>query len=121
MEREYFFHSRCRWEPQRLFAGVWRYALPYYPDRLVGVAVDATRLRKIGRANPQARYHRDPLSLTFKVNLMRGLRFLQASLLLPLHWRSYASCRALPARFEEAARLKSLPASRGRKFGEFPE
>jgi DDE superfamily endonuclease len=103
---EYFLHSRCRWEPQSLFAGIWRRALPYCPGRLVGVAVDDTRLRKTGRAIPQARYHRDPLSPPFHVNLMWGLRFLQASLLLPLHRRGNASCRALPVRFEEAAPLK---------------
>jgi hypothetical protein len=72
----------------------------------VGVAVDDTRLRKTGRAIPQARYHRDPLSPPFHVNLVRGLRFLQASLLLPLHRRANTSCRALPVRFEEAAPLK---------------
>jgi hypothetical protein len=103
---EYFLHSRCRWEPQTLFAGIWRRALPSCPGRLVGVAVDDTRLRKTGRAIPQARYHRDPLSPPFHVNLMYGLRFLQASLLLPLHRRGNASCRALPVRFEEAAPVK---------------
>jgi hypothetical protein len=56
---EYFLPSRCRGQPQTLFAGVWRRALPYGPGRLVGVAVDDTRLRKTGRAIPQARYHRD--------------------------------------------------------------
>ena len=103
---EYFLHARCRWDPQTLFAGIWRRALPYGSGRLVGVAVDDTRLRKTGRAIPQARYHRDPLSPPFHLNLMRGLRFLQASLLLPLHRRGNASCRALPVRFEEAAPLK---------------
>ena len=85
---------------------MWRRALPYCPGRLVGVAVDDTRLRKTGRVIPQARYHRDPLSPPFHVNLVRGLRFLQASLLLPLHRRGNVSCRALPVRFEEAAPLK---------------
>jgi len=103
---EYFLHARCRWDPQTLFAGIWRRALPYGSGRLVGVAVDDTRLRKTGRAIPQARYHRDPLSPPFHVNLLRGLRFLQASLLLPLHRQGNASCRALPVRFEEAAPLK---------------
>jgi hypothetical protein len=103
---EYFLPSRCRWEPQTLFAGVWRRALPYCPGRLVGVAVDDTRLRKTGLAIPQARYHRDPLSPPLHVNLLRGLRFLQASLRLPLHRRGNARCRALPVRFEEAAPLK---------------
>ena len=97
-----------------MFAGVWRRALPYCPGRLVGVAVDDTRLRKTGRAIPQARYHRDPLSPPFHVNLMYGLRFLQASLLLPLHRRGNASCRALPVRFEEAAPVKKP----SRKAGE---
>jgi len=110
---DYFLHSRCRWEPQTLFAGVWRRALPYCHGRLVGVAIDDTRLRKTGRAIPQARYHRDPLSPPFHVNLMYGLRFLQASLLLPLHRRGNASCRALPVRFEEASPLKKPPRKAG--------
>ena len=103
---EYFLHSRCRWDPQSLFASVLRRARPYCPDRLVGVAVDDTRLRKSGRAIPHTFYQRDPLSPPFHVNLMRGLRFLQASLLVPLHRRGNASCRALPMRFEEAAPLQ---------------
>jgi hypothetical protein len=103
---EYFLHSRCQWEPQALFATVLRRARAYCPGRLVGVAVDDTRLRKTGRVIPQAFYQRDPLSPPFHVNLMRGLRFLQASLLVPLHRRANASCRALPIRFEEAAPLK---------------
>jgi len=103
---EYFLHARCSWEPQALFASVLRRARAYCPGRLVGVAVDDTRLRKTGRAIPQAFYQRDPLSPPFHVNLMRGLRFLQASLLVPLHRRGNASCRALPIRFEEAAPLK---------------
>jgi hypothetical protein len=103
---EYFLHSRCAWEPQALFASVLRRARAYCPGRLLGVAVDDTRLRKTGRAIPQAFYQRDPLSPPFHVNLMPGLRFLQASLLVPLHRRGNASCRALPIRFEEAAPLK---------------
>ena len=103
---EYFLHARCRWDPQALFATVLRRARAYCPGRLVGMAVDDTRLRKTGRAVPQAFYQRDPLSPPFHLNLMRGLRFLQASLLVPLHRRGNASCRALPIRFAEAAPLK---------------
>ncbi|MEW5976354.1 MAG: hypothetical protein AB1898_11185 [Acidobacteriota bacterium] len=50
------------------------------PGRLVGVAVDDTRLRKTDRLIRQAFYQRDPLSPPFHVNLMLGLRFLQASI-----------------------------------------
>jgi len=72
----------------------------------VGVALDDTRLRKTGRSIPQAFYQRDPLSPPFHINLMLGLRFLQASLLVPLHRNSAVGARALPIRFEEVSRLK---------------
>ncbi len=51
---EYFLHSRCAWEAQRLFEPILRRALTYCPGRYVGVAVDETRLRKTGHCIPQA-------------------------------------------------------------------
>jgi hypothetical protein len=103
---EYFLHSRCQWEPQALFQPLLRRGLAFCPGRLVGVAVDDTRLAKTGRAIRQAFYQRDPLSPPFHVNLMLGLRFLQASLLIPLHRRAPVSTRAVPIRFEEVSRVK---------------
>ena len=103
---EYFLYSRSPWEPQELFAPLLQQALRYCPDRLVGVAVDDTRLRKTGRSIPQATYHRDPLSPPFHTNLMLGLRFLQASLLVPLHRSQDIAARALPIRFEEVSVVK---------------
>jgi len=103
---EYFLYSRCPWEPQHLFRPILKGALERCPQRLVGVAVDDTRLRKTGRSIPQAFYQRDPMSPPFHVNLVLGLRFLQASLLLPLHRSAPVSARALPIRFEEVSRVK---------------
>ena len=103
---EYFLHSRCQWEPQQLFRPILKRALAYCPQRLVGVALDDTRLRKTGRSIPQAFYQRDPLSPPFHVNLVLGLRFLQASLLVPLHRTTPVGTRALPIRFEEVSRVK---------------
>jgi hypothetical protein len=103
---EYFLHSRCRWEPQQLFATIWQNALPYCRGPYVGVAVDDTRLHKTGRRIRQAFFQRDPLSPPFHCNLMLGLRFLQASLLVPLHRRHRGSTRALPVRFQEASAVK---------------
>jgi hypothetical protein len=103
---EYFLHSRCHWEPQQLFAPILRRALPYCPQRLVGVAVDDTRLRKTGRCIPQAFYQRDPLSPPFHLNLVLGLRFLQASLLVPLYRLAPVGTRALPIGFQEVSRVK---------------
>src|SRR5437879_4426798 len=103
---EYFLHSRRQWEPQRLFQPILRRALSYCPQRLVGVALDDTRLKKTGRSIAQAFYQRDPLSPPFHVNLMLGLRFLQASPLVPLHRKAPVGTRALPIRFQEVSRIK---------------
>ena len=106
---EYFLHSRCQWEPQQLFQPILKRALPYCPQRLVGVALDDTKLRKTGRSIQQAFYQRDPLSPPFHVNLVLGLRFLQASLLVPLHRTANVGTRALPIRFQEVSRVKRPP------------
>lgn len=103
---EYFLHSRCQWEPQQLFQPILKRALAYCPQKLVGVAIDDTRLRKTGRVIQQAFYQRDPLSPPFHVNLVLGLRFLQASLLVPLHRTANVGTRALPIRFQEVSRIK---------------
>jgi hypothetical protein len=103
---EYFLHSRSEWDPQRLFAPLLERALAWCPGRLVGVAVDDTRLPKSGRSIPQAFYQRDPLSPPFHVNLRLGLRFLQSSLLLPLYRRAAMGSRAVPIRFEEVSRVQ---------------
>jgi DDE superfamily endonuclease len=103
---EYFLHSRCQWEPQQLFQPILKRALPYCPQRLVGVALDDTKLRKTGRSIQQAFYQRDPLSPPFHVNLVLGLRFLQASLLVPLHRTANVGTRALPIRFQEVSRVR---------------
>jgi hypothetical protein len=103
---EYFLHSRAVWDPPALFAPLLQQSLAFCPGRLVGVAVDDTRLRKTGRSIPQAAWHRDPLSPPFHTNLILGLRFLQSSLLLPLHRNGPFAARAIPIRFEEVSTVK---------------
>lgn len=101
---DYHLHSRCQWEPQSLFAPIWQEALPLCQGTLVGMAFDDTRLHKTGRCIQQAFYQRDPLSPPFHTNLMLGLRFLQASLLVPA--AEGGNARALPVRFQHASRIK---------------
>jgi hypothetical protein len=110
---EYFLHSRAEWNPHALFEPMIREALQYCPGRLVGVAVDDTRLKKTGRSIPQAQYHRDPLSPPFHVNLIWALRFLQASVLLPLHRSGPWSARGIPIRFEEVSSVRKPGRSAG--------
>ena len=50
--------------------------------------------------------HCDPLSPPFWVNLVLGLRFLQASLLVPMYLLVPVSTRGLPIRFEEVSRVQ---------------
>jgi len=103
---EYLLHSRCRWDPQKLFEPVLRGALPWCRGRYVGMAGDDTRLRKTGKRIQQAFFQRDPLSPPFHANLMLGLRFLQVSLLVPLYKVAHPSARALPIRFQESSPVK---------------
>ncbi len=103
---EYFLHSRCRWHEQALFTPILTGALPHCRRGPIGVAVDDTRLRKTGRCITQAFYQRDPMSPPFHVNLMLGVRFLQASLLVGRHGGQPMATRGLPIRFEEVSPVK---------------
>jgi len=105
-QAEYHLFGRASWDPQALFQPIVQEALPLCKGRLVGVAMDDTKVHKTGRCIAQAFYQRDPMSPAFHANLILGLRFLQASLLVPLHKTGPFSCRALPIRFEESSPVK---------------
>ncbi len=51
-------------------------------------------------------FRRDPLSPPFHVNIMYGLRFLQASALLPLYRKGEYPARGIPVRFTEVPAIK---------------
>src|SRR3954454_8940247 len=103
---DYKLHARADWNEQNLFDALLPSALAHCSGRFVPVALDDTRLRKTGQRIPTAFWQRDPLSPPFRVNLQWGLRFLQASLLLPLHRKYKVNARAVPVRFVTAPSLK---------------
>jgi hypothetical protein len=103
---DYKLYARADWEEQALFDALLPSALAHCPGRFVPVALDETRLRKTGKRIPTAFGQRDPLSPPFRVNLQWGLRFLQASVLLPLHRKYKVNARAVPVRFVAAPSLK---------------
>jgi DDE superfamily endonuclease len=103
---DYKLYARAEWNEQNLFDALLPAALVHCPGPFVPVALDDTRLRKTGKRIPTAFWQRDPLSPPFRVNLQWGLRFLQASLLLPLHRKHNVNARAIPMRFVVAPRLK---------------
>jgi hypothetical protein len=79
---DYRLFSRRAWDPHALFDPIFDHlgALLSSPLAPVIAALDDTLCKKTGRHIPGATYARDPLSPPFHVNLIRGLRFVQASL-----------------------------------------
>jgi hypothetical protein len=101
---DYRLFSRSPWEPRELFAPVFdhlRELLPPSPSAPILAALDDTLCKKTGRHIPGVTTARDPRSLPFHVNLCRGLRFVQVSLLLAPQ-DSRGPARALPVRFQPA-------------------
>lgn len=100
---DYRLLARSPWNPLRLFDAVIDGLLPLLPaePEPVLVALDDTICKKTGRKIPGVATLRDPLSPPFCVNFIRGLRFVQASLLLSPAGGA-GPARALPVRFEPA-------------------
>lgn len=101
---EYRLFSRSPWEPRQLFAPVFHHLaelLPASPSAPVLAALDDTLCKKTGRHIPGVTTARDPRSLPFHVNLCRGLRFVQVSLLVAPQ-DSPGPARALPVGFQPA-------------------
>ena len=100
---DYRLFSRSPWDPHSLFDPIFDHlaALLPSPQAPVVVALDDTLCQKTGRHIPGATYDRDPLSPPFHVNLIRGLRFVPASVMVRAS-QFLGAARALPVRFEPA-------------------
>jgi len=103
---DYKMFSRSPWKSERLFEQVIDEYLDRYPNRPVVAAIDDTKLKKTGRKIKGVSWHRDPLSPPFHVNLIKGLRFLQVSMLFPHYLEGDFPPRGFPVRFQEAPPLK---------------
>ncbi len=111
---DYRLFSRSPWDPHALFDPIFDHLAALLPSEQAPViaALDDTLCRKTGRHILGATYARDPLSPPFHVNLVRGLRFVQASLLVrATHFLGPA--RALPVRFEPAPPAVKPPSLKG--------
>ena len=104
---DYKLFSRSSWETNGLYEPVLVNGLALTDGQgPVPIALDDTKLRKFGRSIPQAGWHRDPMSPPFHTNLQWGLRYLQASLLVPHNLDAQVGCRSLPLRFVPAPWIK---------------
>ena len=105
---DYKFYSRSPWNENDLFEPVFHHYVRLFegPRDPIGVALDDTKLSKTGRHVPHASWHRDPMSPPFRMNLLFGLRYLQASLLFPHHQTAEVGARGVPVRFTEVPHVK---------------
>lgn len=111
---DYRLFSRSPWDPHALFDPIFDHLAGLLPSEQAPViaALDDTLCKKTGRHIPGATYARDPLSPPFHVNLVRGLRFVQASLLVRAT-QFPGPARALPVRFEPAPPAVQPPSLKG--------
>jgi hypothetical protein len=111
---DYRLFSRSPWDPHALFDPIFDRLAALLPSSQAPVvaALDDTLCNKTGRHIPGATYARDPLSPPFHVNLVRGLRFVQASLLVRAT-QFLGPARALPVRFEPAPPAVKPPSLKG--------
>jgi len=103
---DYKLYSRSPWETQRLFDPVIKEYGKRYRQGPIVIALDDTKLSKTGRKIQSAFWQKDPLSPPFHVNLMYGLRFMQASLIFPHYREGDYSARAFPVRFVECPAVR---------------
>lgn len=111
---DYRLFSRSPWDPHALFGPIFEHLAALLPSEQapVVVALDDTLCKKTGRHIPGATFARDPLSPPFHVNLVRGLRFVQASILVRAT-QFLGPARALPVRFEPAPPAVKPPSLKG--------
>jgi hypothetical protein len=103
---DYRLFSRSPWNQRDLFQPILARANTHsHPDH-IAIAIDDTRCPKTGQHIKTAFYARDAKSPAFHTNLTLGLRFLQASAMLPLYREGASAARGVPVRFLEVPAMK---------------
>lgn len=103
---DYKLYSRSNWSSQKLFRPTLKRAAKLIDEEVIAIAYDDTKLHKTGRNIQSAFWQRDPMSPPFNINLIWGLRFLQASILLPMYRNNESPPRAIPVQFTEVPAVK---------------
>lgn len=109
---DYKLFSRSPWKSQQMFKPVAKRSLQYNPPELpIIIAGDETKAKRGGNKVKRSRWLRDPLSPPFHVNFIKGIRFVQFSVLLPLHRLYGVGGRGVPISFEPV----NIPRKPGKK------
>ena len=119
---DYRVFSESRFEPDELFSVITRrLADCLQPGEPFVAAMDDSILRKTGRRIPGVKYHRDPMSPPFRVNLVRGQRVIQLSGALPAA-DGQGPARMIPVDFVDlpspAKPRKNAPAQAWQRYRE---
>ncbi len=104
---DYRLFSLRDWSADRLFFEILKECDSHchWPQNAVVVALDDTARRKTGKKIPGVCTLRDSMSPPYHANLIPGIRFLQASVIVNPEG-NLAYNRAIPVRFEEASPAK---------------
>jgi hypothetical protein len=93
--------SRSPWNCLQLFMPAIKRCLQYSESNLpIIIAGDETNAKRGGNKVKRSSWLRDPLSPPFHVNFIKGIRFVQFAVLLPLHRLYGVSARSVPISFE---------------------
>jgi hypothetical protein len=105
---DYRLFSRCEWSHHDLFQPLLEIASNLISESVIAVGYDDTLVKKTGKKIKGTSWQRDPLSPPFNCNFAWGMRYLQASLLLPLYNNRAAPspCRAIPIQFIQLPKFK---------------
>lgn len=105
---DYKLFSRSNWNAQKLFDPVIQQTLQFSSQKdFIPIAYDDTSIKRQGKKIPFRQCMRDPLSPPFHINFYYGLRFAQASILVPEENEDgIKTTRALPIRFKHVPAVK---------------
>lgn len=108
---DYKLFSRSEWSEPSMFFQVLKEGATHshWDNNAIVVAMDDTAIKKTGKKITPVRTLRDPMSPAYHVNLMRAIRFIQASMIIA-PGGDLELARAVPVLFNEAA-----PAQKPRK------
>ncbi|RZJ59526.1 MAG: hypothetical protein EOO45_25515 [Flavobacterium sp.] len=103
----YKLFSRCKWSICSLFRPIISRSIELIDGDLIAVGFDDTLVKKTGKRIKGCSWLRDSLSPHFCNNIVWGMRYLQASILLPLYKDNDSKlCRGIPIQFTQLPKFK---------------
>lgn len=105
---DYRLFSRSEWRSSDLFSPMLALAVDLVEEDIMAVGYDDTLIRKSGKKIKGSSWQRDPLSPPFNCNFVWGMRYLQASVLMPLynHKTTPSPCRGIPIQMVQLPKFK---------------